>query len=243
MGLAPYGVDNYADEMSEILKLNEDGTFKLNLKYFRHATEKLNHQWTNCIPFVDIHYSNLFNNLFGEPLKKGEEITQKQMDIAKSAQRMYEKAFYNLLIASYKKYDSKNLCLSGGCGANSVANGKIKLKTSFKNIFIQSATGDAGGALGAALTVWHNIQPNRCTPLLNSYLGPSYTNKEILEELAKKEIKKQLFDEHCKIYQLGNKEIQNENIFLQKIARLITEGLVIGWFQGKNGVGTKSTWE
>ena len=73
-------------------------------------------------------------------------------------------------------------------GANSVANGKIKLKTPFKNIFIQSATGDAGGALGAALAVWHNIQPNRCAPLLHSYLGPSYTNKEILEELDKKKL-------------------------------------------------------
>ena len=65
--------------MKELLQLSDDGTFNLNLKYFKHANEKINHQWTNCIPFVDIHYSNLFNNLFGEPVKKGEKITQKQM--------------------------------------------------------------------------------------------------------------------------------------------------------------------
>ncbi len=175
MGLAPYGEPNYLDEMRELVRVKGDGTFRLNLAYFRHHTENVSYSWKDCAPEVGVLYTQAFTSLLGVARSKGEALEQKHKDIARSAQLVYEEAFFALLRALHSRYPCDSLALSGGCAMNSVANGKVYLQTPFKRMYLPAAAGDAGGAIGAAAIVaaklGGTIQPprdsirtSRCTP-------------------------------------------------------------------------------
>ena len=153
MGLAPYGEPKYLEQMRELVRIQSDGTFRLNLPYFRHHTDNVAYSWNNCAPEVGTLYTGKLAELLGPARPPGAPLEQKHRDLARSAQVIYEEAFFALLDALHKKHPSDNLALSGGCAMNSVANGKVYLRTPFKKMYLPAAAGDAGGAIGAAAMV------------------------------------------------------------------------------------------
>ena len=154
MGLAPYGTPSYLPQMREIVALNSDGTYALNLTYFRHHDEKIDYSWDGGSPHVGTLFSPALEQLLGPARGKDEELSKRHYDIAHSAQAMYEEAFFNLLAALHRCYRIDNLALAGGCAMNSVANGRIRRNTPFRQTYVQAAAGDAGGAIGAAMLTW-----------------------------------------------------------------------------------------
>jgi carbamoyltransferase len=161
MGMAPYGDPNYLDQLREVVSLQSDGTFKLNLKYFRHHTGDVSYAWQDCAPSFGLLYRSTLIDLLGQPRQPHEPLEQKHRDLAKSIQVTYEKAFFALLHALHKKHPSDNLALSGGCAMNSVANGKVYRRTPFKKMYLPAAAGDAGGAIGAAVIVQAELAKSR----------------------------------------------------------------------------------
>ncbi|MEO5717671.1 MAG: carbamoyltransferase C-terminal domain-containing protein [Chthoniobacterales bacterium] len=153
MGLAPYGEPKYLEQMRELVRIQSDGTFRLNLSYFRHHTDNVSYSWNDCSPEVGILYTGKLAQLLGPARQPGEPLEQKHKDMARSAQAMYEEAFFALLHGLHDRHPSPNLALSGGCAMNSVANGKVYLQTPFKRMYLPAAAGDAGGAIGAAAMV------------------------------------------------------------------------------------------
>lgn len=227
MGLAPYGKPEYMEQMHQIVLLNKDGSFKLNLDYFRHFNEKIEYEWEKGSPHVGELFTDKLEELFGSRRNKNDELEQKHKDIAHSIQAMYEEAFFHLLNTLHKKHDIDNLTLAGGCAMNSVANGKVKRKTPFKNVYIQSAAGDAGGAIGAACVVARDIGDMKATSHMDhAYWGPGFSNGEIESVLKKNntEITKQ----NCEV-----EFVENESDLYRRTAEAIADAQVIGWFQGR----------
>ena len=177
MGLAPYGDPIYENKIKQLVDIKEDGSFRLDQKYFNYATGLT---MTN----------NKFNDLFGQKPRdpKNENINQFHMDIAASIQKVTEEIMIKLTKAIRKEYNIKNLCLAGGVALNCVANGKILKEKIFDNIWIQPAAGDAGGSLGAALALWYSENDNKRKidpedSMKGSYLGPEYSQEQIEKEL------------------------------------------------------------
>ena len=179
MGLAPYGEPKYENLiLDKLIDIKNDGTFRLNMEYFDYATG---------LKMTNEKFSKLFNMPVRNPEK--DLITQFHMDIASSIQSVTEKIVLRLAKSIAKENNSKNLCMAGGVALNCVANGKIQRQGIFENIWIQPAAGDAGGALGAALALWHiELKKERLKPFKDrmngSYLGPNFNNNEIKEALT-----------------------------------------------------------
>lgn len=220
MGLAPYGEPKYKKLIfQELIDLKEDGSFKLNMDYFDYCAG------LNMI-------NKKFEKLFGGPPRKPEsKLTQRDIDLARSIQEVTEEIMLKMAKQVYKETKLSDLCLSGGVVLNCVGNGRILKEGSFKNIWIQPAAGDAGSALGAALFVWYqylgnsrNVDGKRDLQK-GSYLGPSYSNDYILSFLKKNNIS---------YIQLKDEEIPD------KIANLIANEKVIGWFQGRMEFGPRA---
>ena len=219
MGLAPYGNSIYVDKVKQLVDLKDDGTFRLNQKYFNYATGLT---MTN----------KKFDNLFGQKPRnpKNEKLTQFHMDIASSIQNVTEEIMINLVKSIRKEYNITNLCLAGGVALNCVANGKILKEKIFDNIWIQPAAGDAGGSLGAALALWHIDQGNKRFVNLNddmkgSYLGTEFNQDEIENELKTAG---------------ANFETLNYNELIDKTAELLSQEKAIGWFQGRMEFGPRA---
>jgi carbamoyltransferase len=219
MGLAPYGKPLYADViLKELIHVKEDGSFRLNMKYFTYATGLT-------------MTGNKFDQLFKNPVRQPKaELTVFHMNIAASIQQATEFVMLKLTTRLYQQYKQDNLCLAGGVALNCVANGKILKQSGFKNIWIQPAAGDAGGALGAALAVYHEHlkQPRIIEPkdsMHNALLGPEYTAEEIKQTLSNHSLK---FEE------LPDDELYNA------IAQEIAAGKVIGRFKGRMEFGPRA---
>jgi carbamoyltransferase len=220
MGLAPYGEPKYkAIILDNLIDLKEDGSFRLDQSYFNYATGLT---MTNT----------KFSNLFGEPIREAEkkELTQFHMDIAASIQAVTEEVILKLTRSLAKEYEIKNLCMAGGVALNCVANGKILRDKSFEKIWVQPAAGDAGGALGVALSVWHKElnQPrkvNLTDSMQGSYLGPYYSQKLIEEELTRCEA----------VFQ----SVKTEEM-LELAAQALADGKAVGWFQGRMEFGPRA---
>ena len=198
MGLAPYGEPKFAKELRDVVRIHSDGTFRLNLKYFRHHTDNVSYSWKNCAPEVGTLYTRHLSELLGPPRQPDEPLEPKHKDIARSVQAIYEEAFFSLLQALHSRHPSENLALSGGCAMNSVANGKVYLRTPFKKMYLPAAAGDAGGAIGAAAIVQAQLgrarrpgEPTNSSDrslisdhrspavLRTAFLGPSFSDTEI----------------------------------------------------------------
>lgn len=233
MGLAPYGQPTLMDEMRKIVHLKRDGSFKLDLEYFRHHKEKVEYTWSDGEPTVGVLYSKKLLHLLGPARNSSEEITQRHRDLARSIQAMYEEAFFNILNHLYKQRPSENLCLAGGCAMNSVANGKIYGSTPFKNVYIQSAAGDAGGAIGAAYATWHKLGGTRNFVMEHSYWGPSFNNEDLgkLIDTEAANLKKQ----GCEVF-----HYKDQTQLFTKTAHAISDGKVIGWFQDRMEWGPRA---
>jgi carbamoyltransferase len=234
MGLAPYGQPTRLEEMRRIVRLRPDGTYRLDLRWFQHAGQNLPHQWSHGSPSVGQHWSPALIELLGPARDPQEPLEQGHMDIARSAQAMYEEAFFHLLNALYARHPSPHLCIAGGCGANSVANGKVTAATPFRQVYVQAAAGDAGGALGAALEVWHGLGGGRSRPMLHAYLGSEASKAEIEVLLAEPARSEALVAAGCAITRPAEAEL------CDTVAAAIADGLVIGWFDGRMEWGPRA---
>src|SRR5438874_1522540 len=157
MGLAPYGSPTFMTAMQEIVSLKPDGSFALDLTYFRHHRERIAYQWTSGSPEFDDLFSPALELLLGPRRRPADPIKDRHRDIARSAQAMYEEAFFHLIGALQRRTGLTDVALAGGCAMNSVANGRVRRKTSFRCVYVQAAAGDAGGAIGAAYAACHRL--------------------------------------------------------------------------------------
>ena len=219
MGLAPYGKPKYKDLIiKELMDLKDDGSFKLNMKYFNYATGLT---MTN----------KKFSNLFGKPARDSEKdlLNSFHMDIASSIQAVTEEVILRLTKNIAEEFKIKNLCLAGGVALNCVANGKILNKKYFDKIWIQPASGDAGGSLGAALAYWYhelkNPRENSKDKMEGSYLGPRFSSELIEKKLIslKADFKKKSFSEITPL-----------------VAKELAGSKTVGWFQGRMEFGPRA---
>jgi len=233
MGLAPYGEPMYLDALRRVLELKPDGGFRLNLDYFRHHREKIDYEWDNGLPVVGVLFSPALERLLGPARKTNEPLEQRHKDIARSVQALYEEAFFHLLNALHKRHQQDAIAIAGGCGMNSVANGKITQHTPFKQVYVQSAAGDAGGAIGAALTVWHQQGGERMPAMEHAYWGPGFSDTAISTLLERHN--QALQSQGCVL-----EKIEDEAALCQRTAAAIAEGQVVGWFQGRMEWGPRA---
>ena len=250
MGLAPYGEPRFVPEMRRIIKLQNDGTYRLDTTFFRHHKEKISYEWSGGSPHVGTLFSPALEDLLGPARGKDEPLEQRHKDIARSVQATYEEAFFHLLNRLHEHYRLDSLTLAGGCAMNSVANGKVRRSTPFKRVYVQSAAGDAGGAIGAAMHVWHglDIAPRRSaasvsaltgdvvagrTVMDHAYLGPGADDGEIEGLVAARAA--ELAAQGCQIERLAD-----ETELCQRTAAGIANGMVVGWFQGRMEWGPRA---
>ena len=219
MGLAPYGEPKYKDLIiDKLMDLKEDGSFRLNMKYFDYATG---------LTMTNKNFANLFTKQVRDPKK--EKLTQFHMDIAASIQAVTEEVMLRMTKSIFDEYKINNLCLAGGVALNCVANGKVLKKGYFKNIWIQPASGDAGGSLGAALAYWyHELKKTRKfykDQMKGSYLGPKFEDDFIKNELD---------NLGAKYKNLSRSEI------IATSARELANNKILGWFQGRMEFGPRA---
>ncbi len=219
MGLAPYGEPRYVDSiLDNLIDLKDDGTFRLNMRYFNYCTGLT---MTN----------RRFDTLFGGPPRSPEsDVTQREMDLAASIQKVTEDVVLRLANTIHEETGQKHLCLAGGVALNCVANGRIDREGPFESIWIQPAAGDAGGALGAAQIAWHEYQDksrsvNSGDSMSGAYLGPIYANSEIRTYLDSVD---------AAYTQLEDAELYSD------VAELLNSEKIIGWFQGRMEFGPRA---
>jgi len=222
MGLAPYGQPKYENLIKDnLIDIKDDGSFRLNMDYFNFCTHQT---------MVNKKFSNLFD---GPPRKSSEKITDRETDLAASIQKVVEDVVIKIARNIKKDTKSKNLCMSGGVALNCVANGKLLRENIFDNIWIQPASGDAGSAIGAALEIYYGMLKNKRTTSKNllvdsmkgSFLGPQYSNEEIIDRLKN----------------IGAEfEVLNEEELIKKTADELALDKLIGWFQGRMEFGPRA---
>ena len=220
MGLAPYGEPRYADLIfDKLVELKDDGSFKLNMDYFNYL-----HGLTMT--------NGAFDRLFGGPPRRPEsDVTQREMDLAASVQVVTEEIMLRMARHVHRETGAENLCLAGGVALNCVGNGRLLREGPFRRIWIQPAAGDAGGAVGVALTIHHKVLGNERRPaeagdgMHGSYLGPSYADADIERFLASAGA----------VY-----ETLPEETLIERSARLLADEKVVGWFQGRMEFGPRA---
>ena len=220
MGLAPYGEPKYKQLIYDhLIDVKDDGSFRMNMEYFNYCAG---------LTMTNKQFDKLFG---GAPRKPESKLTQREMDLAKSLQEVTEEIVMKMGNHVFKETGSTNLALAGGVALNCVANGRLLKEGPFKNIWIQPAAGDAGGALGAALSAWYGylgnkrISDEQSDSQFGSYLGPEYTDIDI-ENFIKN----------------GNYQSQklNEDELIRKVSDLLADEKVIGWFQGRMEFGPRA---
>jgi carbamoyltransferase len=233
MGLAPYGKPVYLDAMRKILRLLPDGSFRLNLKYFQHHRTNVSYQWANGSPEFGDLFAPVLEDLLGPRRTTADPLDDRHRDIAGSVQAMYEEAFFHLVESAQRTCNLKNLALAGGCAMNSVANGKVRRKTPFQRVYVQAAAGDAGGAIGAAFAVWHQLGAERSFVMDHAYWGPHFEPEAIAELLSEHTVA--IAKAGCEV-----ERIVDENALCQRTAAAIADGKVVGWFQGRMEWGPRA---
>lgn len=219
MGLAPYGEPKYVDLiLDKLLFLKDDGTFRMDMHYFNYA---------NGLTMTNKHFDALFD---GPPRKPESPVSQREMDIATSIQRVTEEVVLRLARTIHKEMNTDYLCLAGGVALNCVANGRLLREGPFKDIWIQPASGDAGGALGVAYSAWHNYlqNPREIKPgdsMTGGYLGPRYSDVDILSYLD---------SVSANYIKLEDEEL------LERLAQILEAENVVGWFQGRMEFGPRA---
>jgi carbamoyltransferase len=235
MGLAPYGQPRYLPQMRQVVRLQRDGTFRLDLDCFVHHAGGATMTWDDGEPTLGTLYSPKLETIFGparDPdLREGGDsvlpgFTQHQLDVAASLQAMLEEAEFHLVRMVQRVTGQTNLCLAGGVALNSVFNGKVLPQTPFEEIYVQPAAGDAGTAMGVAYEIHHELLGHPRGPALaHAYTGPQYADDQIAE----------LLDGQGLTYE----RLEDDALF-PRAARLIAEGCVLGWFQGRMEWGPRA---
>jgi len=232
MGLAPYGRPNYVRRLSRLIRLKPDGLFELDLKYFRHWSHSVEMEWEDGYPRLAKVYTPELERLLGAARTADEPLTQHHEDIARSLQAVYEECAFHVLNGLWRRTKSPRLCLAGGCAMNSVANGKVRTHTPFKEVYVQPAASDNGTALGAAYFVWHqSLGKPRSFVMHHALWGTSYDDFAIDSILTESGLANGDFQ----LLRLGNSDET-----CRATAELIAAGNVVGWFQGRMEWGARA---
>ncbi len=233
MGLAPYGKPSRTAQLERLLTLERGVGFRLDLDYFRHWTGDISMSWESGEPTVPDVYTDRLIDLLGPGRRPDDPVNSEHEDLAASIQRVFEEAAFHVLRGAHARVPSDALCLAGGCAMNSVANGKIRQHTPFKQVFIQPAAGDNGTALGAALEAWHASGERAVGPAMeHSYWGTEYGGAAIAEVIRTSGIVDQ---GRCSM-----RTLEDETALCKETASLVAAGNVVGWFQGRMEWGARA---
>jgi carbamoyltransferase len=242
MGLAAYGEPSFADQLSRVVPVRDDGSFRLDLRYFRHLSEGVEMTWEDGAPELGTIYTPALVELLGPARRPGDELTQRHKDFAASLQKVYEDRFFALVRALGKRTGMKRLALAGGCAMNSLANGRIFDRTDVREVYIQAAAGDAGTSLGAALWVQHAVLgAPRGFVMEHCSWGPAYGEPEIRRAIAERLPESGGQDGVFR----GEGEIRVEAVpeedrLVRETAAAIARGEVVGWYQGRSEWGPRA---
>jgi carbamoyltransferase len=232
MGLAPYGRPGAVKEIQRLLRFKSRGGFELDLRYFRHASSGMTMEWAGGSPALGRVYSAELERLLGPARAPDAPLTGRHEDIAHSLQVVYERAAFHVLEALWSRTRMERLCLAGGCAMNSVANGKIRANTGFRDVFIQPAAGDAGTALGAASYVTHaKLGRPRRFVMTHASWGASHDESEAIDLLRARRQAGERFEIHRTT---GIEETA------RTAAALVADGMVVGWYRGRMEWGARS---
>lgn len=229
MGLAPYGKPKYIQSMRNIVRLEDEGRFSLDLDYFIHHCEGVDYGVTDeGHPTLAPLYSGKLVELFGEPRKRGAELTERDMDLAFSMQARFEEVYFHILRHLHAVTGSDALCVAGGVSLNSVANGKLFQQTGFKRFYAHPAATDDGTAFGAAYFVHHlTLGAPRGKPIHHGYFGNEYSDDEVASALARHGL-------------LDGAQKLDEDALCEATAKEVAKGHVVGWFQGRMEWGPRA---
>jgi carbamoyltransferase len=234
MGLAPYGEPGFVPEIESLVQLKDDGRFELDLSYFRHWSEGVQMTWEDGAPTLGAVFTPKLELLLGPARRCEDPLEAKHEAIAASLQVAFERAGLHVLRHVQKSTGSTRLCFAGGCAMNSVANGKIREQTGFREVFIQPAAGDNGTALGAALYACHEMNGRpRGFVMEHGYWGPSFDDRAIAAALDA---------EHAAIAEhgCGRRAWDDEAALDRWTAEQIAAGRVVGWYQGRMEWGSRA---
>jgi carbamoyltransferase len=232
MGLAPYGELEFVPELRKLVKLESGGTFQLALDYFRHWNEGVNMEWSDGYPTLGRVYSPKLELLLGPARQKDAPLTKRHENLARSLQAVYEECAFHVLNGLWERTKNPRLCMAGGCAMNSVANGKVRANTPFRELYIQPASGDNGTALGAAYYVWNQVlQQPRGFVMEHGYWGTSYPEADVAHIMDAREDAQWTYDQTT---------LESEADVCRRTAELIAEGNVVGWFQGRMEWGARA---
>ncbi|HKR64967.1 MAG TPA: carbamoyltransferase C-terminal domain-containing protein, partial [Thermoanaerobaculia bacterium] len=233
MGLAPYGKPAFLREMRDIV-IVKDGRFALNLDYFTHHTIGLDMVWQGGSPVIGPVYSEKLIEALGPARAPSDPMEQRHKDLAASMQAMFEEAYFELANSLYEKTRVPNFCLAGGCGYNSVANGLVFDRSPYRDLYIQAAAGDAGGAIGAAYWVWNQeLREPRAFVMEHAYWGPEYDDAAIDHAVSARQ--NDLDEAQCTM-----ERVRDERELCRRTAEQVAAGNVVGWFQGRMEWGPRA---
>jgi carbamoyltransferase len=233
MGLAAYGQPSMVESVRPLVSLVRGGAFELDLRFFRHHREPVAYEWNGGEPVCGDLFSDDLERVLGPRRAADEPLTDRHRDLAFATQAVFEEALFHLLNSPVIRYRSDALVLAGGCAYNSVANGKIQQRTRFKRAYLQSAAGDAGGAIGAALAAWHHAGGRRCEPMTHAYWGPGYDDDALAACVEAQ--RAELAAQDCSI-----RNVAGEAELTETVAQAIAAGHVVGWFQGRMEWGPRA---
>jgi carbamoyltransferase len=243
MGLAAYGEPSYAAEIRQVVPARPDGTFRLDLRYFRHLSEGVDMTWEDGAPVLGPLFTPALEELLGPARNPRDELAQRHKDLASSLQQVYEERFFALVRTLQKRTGLDRLALAGGCAMNSLANGKLFDQTDLRDVYIQAAAGDAGTALGAALWVHHAElgAPRNGFVMEHCSWGPAYGEDEVRRALA------------AALPESGGRDgawgaggeirvetIHDEARLTASTAEALARGEVVGWYQGRSEWGPRA---
>ena len=234
MGLAPYGEPRFAREIESLVHLGAGGQFELDLSYFRHASDGVQMTWDDGEPSIGTVFTPKLESLLGPARRRDQPIDARHEALAASLQVVFERAAMHVLRHVQKATGSTRLCLAGGCAMNSVANGKIREETGFRDVFLQPAGGDNGTALGAAFYAYHQLAGRRRSFVMeHSYWGPSFDDDAIVAALDAQQAS--IAAQAC-----ARRAWTDEAALDDWTASQIANGRVVGWFQGRMEWGARA---
>ncbi len=232
MGLAPYGKPTHVDAIRRLVRLLDGGRFELDLRYFRHWRDGVTMEWDGGYPTLGRLYSPALEDLLCASRTPDAPLTSDHEDIAHSLQIVYEECALHVLAGVWERARLPALCIAGGCALNSVFNGKIRAQTPFQEVYIQPAAGDNGTALGAAYDVWHRIlHRERAFVMHHAYWGPEYDDTETSAQLRAE-------PDHATRFTI--ERFETPAAVARATARLIADGNVVGWYQGRMEWGARA---
>jgi carbamoyltransferase len=234
MGLAPYGSADFVAPMRRLLKLKPDGGFELNLEYFCHWSQNIAMTWNDGEPTLGPVFTPKVEELLGPARDPKQALEPRHEAIAASLQVVFEEAAFHVLNGAYRKTGIPQLCLAGGCAMNSVANGKVRANTPFRDVYIQPAAGDNGTALGAAYYVWHQVlgEP-RDFQMRHGYWGTQASEEDVKDALRRRQA--EILEKRCTVLPVSNRAE-----LCGWTAERIAEGKIVGWYQGRMEWGARA---